>query len=136
MLKFISMITLVEIKAAADSLSAEQKQELLLFLAARLRGAGQLPPHESSRRLPLVPATGRSILQEEMDDALDSDDLLLDAVMRGHGPAGASFRNAEEMAALLLSAGPATPMTAERKARIYGKLKRRPGRRHRRRMKI
>jgi Arc/MetJ-type ribon-helix-helix transcriptional regulator len=49
---------------------------------------------------------------------------LLDAVTQGQGPAGTSFRNAEELEARLLSAGPATPMTAERKARIYGKLKR------------
>ena len=31
------MSTLVEIEAAADALPPEQKQELLLFLAARLR---------------------------------------------------------------------------------------------------
>jgi len=49
---------------------------------------------------------------------------LLDAVTRGNGPAGASFRNADELEALLLQAGPATPMTAKRKARIYGTLKR------------
>jgi len=49
---------------------------------------------------------------------------LLDAVTRGHGPEGASFRNAEELEARLRSARPATPMTAERKARIYGNLKR------------
>jgi Arc/MetJ-type ribon-helix-helix transcriptional regulator len=48
---------------------------------------------------------------------------LLDAVTRGQGPAGASFRNAEELEALLLQAGPAMPMTAERKARIYGGLR-------------
>ena len=49
---------------------------------------------------------------------------LLDAVTQGQGPAGASFRNADELEALLLQAGPPTPMTAERKARIYGRLKR------------
>ena len=39
------MSTLAEIEAAADALPAEQKQELLLFLAARLRaGAEELPP--------------------------------------------------------------------------------------------
>ncbi len=38
------MSTLAEIEAAADSLPPEQKQELFLFLAARLRGGGQLPP--------------------------------------------------------------------------------------------
>lgn len=49
---------------------------------------------------------------------------LLDAVTRGHGPEGATFRNASELETLLLQAGPATPMSAERKARIYGNLKR------------
>ena len=49
---------------------------------------------------------------------------LLDAVTRGQAPAGASFRNADELEALLLQAGQATAMTAERKARIYGALKR------------
>lgn len=38
------MTTLAEIEAATDSLTPEQKQELFLFLAARLRGAGRLPP--------------------------------------------------------------------------------------------
>ena len=38
------MTTLTEIEAAADSLTAEQKQELILFLAARLRGVGEVPP--------------------------------------------------------------------------------------------
>ncbi len=38
------MSTLAEIEAATDALPPEQKQELFLFLAARLRGAGQLPP--------------------------------------------------------------------------------------------
>jgi hypothetical protein len=38
------MSTLAEIEAAADALPAEQKQELFLYLAARLRGAGRLPP--------------------------------------------------------------------------------------------
>ncbi len=35
---FIDMSTLAEIKAAADSLPSEQKEELLRFLAERLRG--------------------------------------------------------------------------------------------------
>lgn len=48
---------------------------------------------------------------------------LLEAVTLGHGPVGASFRNADELEALLLQAGPAAPMTAKRKARIYGSLK-------------
>ena len=67
------MSTLVEIEAAADSLPSEQKRELFLFLAARLRSAGQLPPQELTRRLPLVPATGHPITQAAIDDALDTD---------------------------------------------------------------
>jgi len=44
------MSTLAEIEAAADALSPEQKQELLLFLVARLRGSGTLPePRKFSR---------------------------------------------------------------------------------------
>ena len=44
------MTTLAEIEAAADALPSEQKQELFLFLAARLRGAGQLPlPRELTK---------------------------------------------------------------------------------------
>jgi len=45
------MKTLAEIKIAAAALSAEQRQELCLFLAARLRaGASPLPaPREFSR---------------------------------------------------------------------------------------
>ena len=38
------MSTLAEIEAAADTLPAEEKQELLLFLAARLRAPGARPP--------------------------------------------------------------------------------------------
>ncbi len=44
------MSTLAEIEAAADALSAEQKQELLLFLAARLRAEGAKLPEP--RRFP------------------------------------------------------------------------------------
>lgn len=38
------MNTLAEIEKAADALPPEQKQELLLFLAARLRAGGARPP--------------------------------------------------------------------------------------------
>jgi len=38
------MSTLAEIEAAADALPAEQKQELLLFVATRLRAQGAKPP--------------------------------------------------------------------------------------------
>jgi hypothetical protein len=42
---FCLMSTLAEIEAAADALPTDQKQELILFLAARLRaGARELPP--------------------------------------------------------------------------------------------
>jgi hypothetical protein len=46
------MSSLAEIEAAADSLSPEQKQELILFLAARLRaqGARISEPREFSRK--------------------------------------------------------------------------------------
>jgi hypothetical protein len=45
-LTFFAMSTLAEIESAADALPAAEKQELLLFLAARLRSAGwaDLPP--------------------------------------------------------------------------------------------
>jgi Arc/MetJ-type ribon-helix-helix transcriptional regulator len=52
---------------------------------------------------------------------------LLDAVTRCKGPGGAGFTNASELEELLLAglaSGPAKPMTAERKAKIYGRLKR------------
>ncbi len=38
------MNTLAEIEAAADALPPKSKEELFLFLAARLRGAGGIPP--------------------------------------------------------------------------------------------
>lgn len=38
------MSTLIEIEKAADNLPPEQKQELILFLAARLRAAGAEMP--------------------------------------------------------------------------------------------
>ena len=39
------MTTLAEIQAAADALGPEEKQELILFLATRLRHSGvNLPP--------------------------------------------------------------------------------------------
>ncbi len=44
------MSTLPEIEAAADALSVAEKQELLLFLAARLRAEGVRPP--APRKLP------------------------------------------------------------------------------------
>jgi len=65
--------------------------------------------------------TGRA---SNKDEVIHQALALLDAVTRGNGPGGANFRNVDELEALLLETGPATPMTAERKARIYGNLKR------------
>ena len=47
---------------------------------------------------------------------------IMEVASREEHPVSASFRNADELEALLLQAGAATPMTAERKARIYGNL--------------
>jgi len=46
------MSNLAEIEAAADALPPEQKQELMLFLGARLRAQGvRMPePHKFSRQ--------------------------------------------------------------------------------------
>ena len=38
------MSTLAEIEPAADALTSQQTQELLMFLAARLRAQGNRPP--------------------------------------------------------------------------------------------
>jgi hypothetical protein len=56
------MNTLPEIEAAADALTAEQKQELLLFLATRLRAQG--------RRLP----EPRTFSSEQMTEWMAQDD--------------------------------------------------------------
>ena len=68
MLSWFAMSTLMEIEKAVDSLSSPQQEELLRRLEERLKKR-----HESRRRLPLVPATGKPITQEEINDALDSD---------------------------------------------------------------
>ena len=45
---FRKMSTLTEIEAAADRLPPEEKQELILFLATRLRATGaEMPPPRS-----------------------------------------------------------------------------------------
>jgi len=62
------MSTLVEIEAAVEKLAPPQQEELLRYLAERLQQHRLL-----KRQLPLVPATGRPITQEEIDDALDAD---------------------------------------------------------------
>jgi len=62
------MSTLAEIEAAVDALPLSQKEELFTHLAARLRQQA-----EPKRRLPLVPATGHPVTQDEIDDALGTD---------------------------------------------------------------
>ena len=62
------MSTLAEIESAVDALPSPLQEELFRHLAERLG-----KPGDPKRRLPLVPATGRPITQEEIDDALDAD---------------------------------------------------------------
>jgi hypothetical protein len=62
------MSTLTEIEAAVDALPSPQQEELLRHLVERLG-----KPPTVKRRLPLVPATGRPITQEEIDDAVETD---------------------------------------------------------------
>ncbi len=62
------MSTLTEIESAVDALPWTEQRELLRHLAQRLQEHS-----EPKRRLPLVPATGRPIIQKEIDDALDTD---------------------------------------------------------------
>jgi hypothetical protein len=62
------MNTLMEIERAVDALPSTQQEELFRHLAERLK------QRQAPRRiLPLVPATGNPITQEEINDALDSD---------------------------------------------------------------
>ncbi len=58
------MSTLAEIEAAADALAPEQKQELLLFLAARLRAQGAKPPEPRRFSREQI---GRWVAQDEVD---------------------------------------------------------------------
>jgi hypothetical protein len=53
------MSTLAEIEAAAEALPAEQKEELIRFLAARLR-----PSEKSARGARLVEGPGGTLLLE------------------------------------------------------------------------
>jgi hypothetical protein len=61
------MDTLHEIEAAVDALPATQRKELFRHLVERLQGKAEL-----KRSLPLVPPTGDSITQQDIDDALDA----------------------------------------------------------------
>jgi hypothetical protein len=62
------MFSLAEIEAAVDSLPPGQQEELLRHLADRLK-----PKNNPMRTIPMVPATGREITQQEIDDACDAD---------------------------------------------------------------
>ncbi len=62
------MSNLGDKQSAVDALPWAEQKELFRHLAERLREDPNV-----RRRLPLVPATGRPITQEEIDDALDAD---------------------------------------------------------------
>ena len=74
------MSTLAEIKAAADSLPAEQKEELLRFLAERLRGrandVGPLTIASSKRGFPVSKGrdlfTSAEVVEIELEAELSS----------------------------------------------------------------
>jgi hypothetical protein len=62
--------TLAEIEAAVEKLPMPQQKQLFQHLARRLEPGTEA---KGKRRLPLVPATGRAITQQEIDDALAAD---------------------------------------------------------------
>ena len=65
------MSTLSEIEAAVEALPPEQKQELILFLAARLRADGaQMPPI-------------RRFSKEQMDAWIAEDEADMERFRRG-----------------------------------------------------
>jgi hypothetical protein len=65
------MDTLPEIEAAVDALPETQQKELFQHLTERLEERQEHA--ELKRSLPLVPPTGNSITQQDIDDALDAD---------------------------------------------------------------
>lgn len=65
------MSTLAEIESAAAALPAQEKQELILFLAARLRAEGaQLPPP-------------RKFTKEQMAGWIEEDEADMERFRRG-----------------------------------------------------
>lgn len=60
------MTTLSEVEAAVENLPAGEKEVLLRHLATQLSKRVV-----AARDLPLVPATGRPITQQDIDDALN-----------------------------------------------------------------
>ncbi|MGH9874703.1 MAG: hypothetical protein ACRD9S_19780 [Pyrinomonadaceae bacterium] len=67
------MDTLPEIESAVEALPITQQEELFRHLGERLHGQRRKGHEEPKRSLPLVPATGEPITQEDIDDALDAD---------------------------------------------------------------
>ena len=65
---FLRMSTLTEIEAAVETLPAVEKQELLRYLERHLTATAP-----GRRALPVVPASGQRITQQEIDDALEAD---------------------------------------------------------------
>jgi hypothetical protein len=68
------MSTLQEIEAAVDALPTAQKQELLLFLAARLRAQGGALPQS------------RKFSREQLDTWISEDEADEKAPRRGNAP--------------------------------------------------
>ena len=68
---FPPMSTLAEIEQAADALTPEQKQELILFLVARLRADGAQMP------------TPRKFTKEEMAGWIAEDEADMERFRRG-----------------------------------------------------
>lgn len=66
----LGMSTLAEIEAAADALPAAQKEELLLFLAVRLREGRALPQP-------------RDFTKEQMDAWIAEDEADMESFRRG-----------------------------------------------------
>jgi hypothetical protein len=62
--RLIQMVTLADIEAAAVSLSPAEKQELMLFLASRLRAEGAILPE---RRVFSADEMARWIEEDEAD---------------------------------------------------------------------
>ena len=64
------MSTLAEIEKAIEALPPEQWAEIRRWMGSR---APRLRDGVPERALPLIAATGRTITQQEIDDALDAD---------------------------------------------------------------
>jgi len=67
------MNNLHEIESAVEALPIAQQEELLRHLAERLHEQPRKELKEKKRSLPLVPPSGNTITQENIDDALDAE---------------------------------------------------------------